>query len=66
MILRPEAHGIGLNNVKRRLELIYGTDHTLQVIDGDESFLVVLKIALARMKKTESKQHETEMSYSRR
>ena len=59
------AHGLGLNNVKRRLELIYGTDHTLQVIDSEESFLVVLKIALTRMKKMENK-HETEMSYSRR
>jgi LytS/YehU family sensor histidine kinase len=63
--MHSEAHGIGLNNVKRRLELIYGTDHTLHVMDSEESFLVILKIALTRMKKIESK-HEIEMSYSRR
>lgn len=41
--------GIGLNNVRRRLELIYGTDHSLQIIDGNETYLVVLKINLKRM-----------------
>jgi sensor histidine kinase YesM len=57
--------GIGLNNVKRRLELIYGDDHSLQIMDSPESFLVILKIVLSRMKKMESKPYETEMSYSR-
>jgi LytS/YehU family sensor histidine kinase len=60
-----EMKGIGLNNVKRRLELIYGDDHSLQIIDGQESFLVILKIVLSRMKKMESQRYETEMSYSR-
>jgi two-component system LytT family sensor kinase len=41
--------GIGLNNVRRRLELIYGKDHTLQIIDGHDTFLVILKIKLSRM-----------------
>lgn len=59
------AHGIGLNNVKRRLELIYGKDHILQIIDSPESFLVILKIALLTMKKMENRPYETEMSYSR-
>lgn len=60
-----ESSGIGLNNVKRRLELIYGDDHSLQIIDGTETFLVVLKISLARMNKIEHRQYETQMSYSR-
>lgn len=60
-----EMKGIGLNNVKRRLELIYGRDHSLQIIDSPESFLVILKIALTRMEKIENRQHEDEMSYSR-
>jgi sensor histidine kinase YesM len=63
--LASEGNGIGLNNVKRRLELIYGEDHSLQIIDGTETFLVILKIALSRMKKIEKQQYETEMSYSR-
>jgi two-component system LytT family sensor kinase len=57
------SKGIGLTNVKRRLELIYGEDHSLQIIDSDESFLVILKIALTRMKQTEVESHEAEMSY---
>ena len=57
--------GLGLNNVRRRLELIYGNDHLLQIIDSPESFLVILKIALPRMKKIENRQYEAEMSYSR-
>jgi len=58
-------HGIGLHNVMRRLELIYQKDHTLQIIDSPESFLVILKIALVKMKKIESRKYEAEMSYSR-
>jgi len=57
--------GLGLNNVRRRLELIYGDDHSLQIIDSPDSFLAILKIALPRMKKIENRQYETEMSYSR-
>ena len=64
-LIHSEAHGIGLNNVKRRLELIYRNDHTLQIIDSPESFLVILRIALPKMKKIENRQYETEMSYSR-
>lgn len=60
-----ETKGIGLANVKRRLELIYGNDHQLQIIDGEESYLVILKITLSRMNTLDSKLHETEMSYSR-
>ena len=60
-----EDKGIGLNNVKRRLELVYGGDHSLQIMDSAESFLVVLKIALPRMKKIENRQYENQMSYSR-
>ena len=59
----PNSTGIGLNNVKRRLELIYGEDHQLQILDGTESYLVILKIALTRMKKKHLSAYESEMSY---
>jgi hypothetical protein len=59
----PNSTGIGLNNVKRRLELIYGKDHKLQILDGTDSYLVVLKIALTRMEKTQHPAYESEMSY---
>ncbi len=41
--------GIGLANVKRRLELAYEGDHDIDIIDGHETYLVVLKIKLERM-----------------
>jgi two-component system, LytTR family, sensor kinase len=65
-LVTSNSKGIGLNNAKRRLQLVYGDDHSLQIIDSPESFLVILKIALTRMNKLESAPHETEMSYSRR
>jgi hypothetical protein len=55
--------GIGLSNVKRRLELIYKKDHALSIIDGDDTYLVVLKINLSRMQGNKIIQHESEMSY---
>ncbi|MTI20645.1 sensor histidine kinase, partial [Fulvivirga sp. RKSG066] len=36
--------GIGLTNVKRRLELLYEDKYDLKIMDTDESYLVVLKL----------------------
>lgn len=38
--------GIGLKNVKRRLDLIYKENFDLNILDSEESFLVVLKLNL--------------------
>lgn len=38
--------GIGLKNVKRRLELLYADSYDLNILDSEESFLVVLKLNL--------------------
>ncbi len=38
--------GIGLKNVKRRLELLYPESHDLNILDSEESYLVVLKLSL--------------------
>ncbi len=38
--------GIGMSNVKRRLELLYEGKYDLKVIDADVSFLIVLKLDL--------------------
>lgn len=41
------SKGIGLKNVRRRLELIYGSkQYDLQVFDEEETFMIVLKIPL--------------------
>jgi two-component system LytT family sensor kinase len=41
---RKYREGIGLKNVKRRLELLYEGDYELKILDTDESYLVVLRI----------------------
>ncbi len=61
-----KAGGIGLNNVRRRLELIYGEEHSLQIIDGHDTYLVVLKIKLKRMAETGIEDHEAELHHSGR
>ena len=39
-----EPGGIGLPNVRKRLALLYPNQHTLEIINQDEMFMVVLKI----------------------
>ncbi|MDE7413292.1 MAG: histidine kinase [Muribaculaceae bacterium] len=41
-----EVGGIGLRNVRRRLELLYGDDRGLSVVPGKEEFTVTLHIPL--------------------
>ncbi|MBS2096948.1 sensor histidine kinase [Carboxylicivirga linearis] len=40
------ASGIGLHNVKRRLDILYPNQHQLKIEDENESFLVILKMNL--------------------
>ena len=39
-----KKEGIGIRNVKRRLDLLYSTKHELKIINGEETFLVILTI----------------------
>jgi two-component system LytT family sensor kinase len=41
---RLSNDGIGINNVKRRLDLLYPGNHELKIISGEETFLVILSI----------------------
>jgi len=43
----PDAGGIGLLNVKRRLELIYPGTHELTINDNDNEYIVQLKLVLS-------------------
>lgn len=38
------GNGIGIQNVKRRLALLYPNRHELKILDGKETFLVILSI----------------------
>jgi len=39
-----ESNGIGLRNARRRLDLLFGTDYTLDIHEQDRTFIVALKI----------------------
>jgi two-component system, LytTR family, sensor kinase len=43
---KEEAHGIGLENVRKRLALVYPQQHELNIQDREEEFIVNLKINL--------------------
>jgi two-component system, LytTR family, sensor kinase len=39
-----KGEGIGIHNVKRRLDLLYSGKYDLKIINGEETFLVILSI----------------------
>lgn len=41
-----KSRGIGLSNVRRRLQILYPNRHTLKITDTEESFFVILKLML--------------------
>jgi sensor histidine kinase YesM len=41
---KDESSGIGLTNVRRRLELLYPEHHTLSISDSDHNYVVDLMI----------------------
>ena len=42
--VKHEYGGVGLNNVTKRLELIYGSDYTLEIDDKDDTYSVRLDL----------------------
>lgn len=43
-----EGDGIGIQNVKRRLALLYPGRHELKILDGQETYLVILTIQVMK------------------
>ena len=43
---KDEVGGIGIQNVRKRLALLYGENSDLQIIDTEDTFTIQLKIAL--------------------
>ena len=46
--VRHEYGGVGLNNVTKRLELIYGNDYTLDIDNGGDTYDVLLDLPVRR------------------
>jgi two-component system LytT family sensor kinase len=43
---KDNSSGIGLNNVRRRLNLLYGENHSLEISQKADTFTVILKLKL--------------------
>jgi len=43
-LMENKVGGLGLQNIRRRLELLYPHQHTLSIMDGDRLFTVLLII----------------------
>jgi LytS/YehU family sensor histidine kinase len=42
----PQHSGIGLKNIKRRLDLVYPDSHEFRIEDNDKTFTVFLELPL--------------------
>lgn len=62
----PKKPGIGISNVRQRLELLYKDRHDLQIRDEDEVFIVDLKVDLVRVEEPSfiNTQTEPEILYA--
>ena len=49
----PSSSGIGINNVRQRLDLLYKDKHDLQIREEEEVFVVDLRVQLVRLKDKE-------------
>jgi sensor histidine kinase YesM len=48
--MRINGHGIGIQNLKQRLLLLYPAKHQLTIQEEDEVFIVILKLQLEKRK----------------
>jgi two-component system, LytTR family, sensor kinase len=44
--MKDQSSGIGLPNIKRRLNILYGSNHHLTLINNDDWFMTTLKLKL--------------------
>ena len=49
----PKNQGIGINNVRQRLDLLYKDKYDLQIREDEEVFVVDLKVELIKIKNKE-------------
>lgn len=62
----PKKPGIGISNVRQRLELLYKDHHDLQIREEEEVFIVDLKVDLVRVEEPSfiNTQTEPEILYA--
>lgn len=48
--------GIGLKNVRRRLDLLYGENYDLQVFSEEDTFMIVLRIPLEHLREAPARE----------
>lgn len=53
-LITPKKSGIGITNVRQRLELLYKNKHELQIRDEENVFIVDLKIELVKIEEQEN------------
>lgn len=58
------AHGIGISNVRRRLQLLYPQKHQLKVTDAEDVFIVDLKIKLLKKEAVPNMLSDKEKAYA--
>jgi len=46
--LQNQDQGIGLKNVKRRLDLLYRNDYKLNIVNGVKTFTVLMEITFRK------------------
>jgi Putative regulator of cell autolysis len=51
--ITPPKPGIGISNVRQRLELLYKDKHELHIREEEDVFIVDLRIELVRMKESQ-------------
>ena len=42
----PSEHGVGLQNARRRMDLLYGNSYTLDINDAEDTYTVTLRLPL--------------------
>lgn len=69
--IKPVSGGIGLRNVEKRLQLLYGDNYILKILRGEEDYTVSVSIPLDDQKRTpefhpedtKSAKHEYQMPF---